>query len=242
MGAVTEVLFPEVGLIRSSSGARRRLVVWILGATAVFSIAVAIAVFMLLSHESKLARHGAQHFAAALVAGDPQAAPDGGAAYVAGVRAHFGAVTATQLLGTHNKGINTGDEADTRSYYVADLWIETKRGPAVLAIEFDNGSLNSEAISDVHEIHPQDAPGLTAAQHSALLKGYDARGGEPAQSAELADAAVTASVPVAPVPVATPSPVAPVHVAKPPAVHIHIPARLRCVQRAHGDVSKIARC
>jgi hypothetical protein len=178
MGAVTEVLFPEVGLIRRSSDSNRRLVVWILGATAVFSIAVAIAVFMLLAHSTKLARHGAQHFAAALIANDPQAAPDGGAPFVEGVRAQFGPVTATRLLGTHNKAINTGDEADTRSYEVADLWIDTKRGPAVLAIEYDNGSLSSEAISDVHEIHPQDAPGLTAAQHAALQKAYDARGGQ----------------------------------------------------------------
>jgi len=242
MGAVTEVLFPEVGLIKSSSGATRRRLYWILGATAVFSIAVTIALFMLLSHESKLARHGAQHFGAALVAGDAAIAPDGGGQYVDGVRAYFGPVTAARVLGTHNKGINTGNEADTRSFYVADLWIDTKRGPAVLAVEFDNGSLSSEDISGVHEIHPGDAPGLTAAQHAQLQKAYDARGGKPADAVTLSTARSVPSVAV-PAPV-TPARVnvAPVHVAKPAPVHIHIPARLRCVQRAHGDVNKLAKC
>lgn len=182
MGTVMKVMFPEVGMIRHRSGKTRRLLFWILGGTAVFCVAVTVAVFMVLGHESKIARHSAQHFGAALVAGDPALSPAGGAPYVTGVRAHFGAVTSATVLGTHNKTINTGDEADTRSYYVADLWITSRRGPAVLQVDFDNGSLSSDSISGVHEIHPQDAPGLTSAQHAELDAAYAARGGEPAQA------------------------------------------------------------
>ncbi len=68
MGAVTDVLLPEVAVFRRADAKTRKLLFWILGATAVFSIGVCVAVFMILGHESKLARHGAQQFGAALVA------------------------------------------------------------------------------------------------------------------------------------------------------------------------------
>src|SRR5262245_58426156 len=103
MGAVTDVLLPEVAAFGSADGRTRKLLFWILGATAVFSVAVCVAVFMILGHESKLARHGAQHFGSALVANNASLAPSGAAEYVAGVRTYFGPVTSARVIGTHNK-------------------------------------------------------------------------------------------------------------------------------------------
>jgi len=99
-------------------------------------VAVAIAVFWLLGNAEKSTRHASTQFAAALENGDPSAAPAGGPDYVDGVRAYFGPVSSAKVIDAHNKSINTGDSADTRSYYVADMLLRSERGAAV--IELDN--------------------------------------------------------------------------------------------------------
>jgi hypothetical protein len=243
MGAVTDVLLPEVAVFRRADSKTRKLLFWILGATAVFSIGVCVAVFMILGHESKLARHGAQQFGAALVANSGSAAPAGAAGYVAGVRAYFGPVTSARVIGTHNKSINGPDSVDDRSYYVAALWIDSRRGPAVLQVEFDNHALSNDEISSVHELEPGHTRGLSAAQRAQLEEAFAARGGAAADAAVLSAAFshVTApAVHVTKVDAAkTTARVTKVHVAKP---HIAIPTQLRCVQQAHHDVAKLARC
>ena len=76
--------------------------------------------------------------------------------FVKGVRAYFGGVSsATRVIDSHNHSVNTGDSADTRSYYVGDILLATKLpGPAVIELEFDNQSLanSSEKISSIHEL------------------------------------------------------------------------------------------
>ncbi len=87
------------------------------------------------------------------------------------------------MIGTHNKTINGPDSADDRSYYVAALWIESRRGPAVLQLEFDNHALSSDEISSVHELEPRHMRGLSAAQRAQLDEAFAARGGEAADAA-----------------------------------------------------------
>ena len=123
----------------------RRMLILIVGGTAAFMVAVAVAVFWLLGKSEESTRHASAQFAAALEKNDPSAAPAGGADYVEGVRAYFGPVTSAEVVDAHNKSINTGDSADTRSYFVADLLLRTKRGAAVIELEFDNHSLPTAA-------------------------------------------------------------------------------------------------
>src|SRR4051812_49396742 len=58
------------------------------------------------------------------------APPEGAAAYVHGVRAYFGAVSGARVLDAHNKQVR--EHARSRSYMVADVFVRTARGPAVL--------------------------------------------------------------------------------------------------------------
>jgi hypothetical protein len=235
------VVLPELGLLRTAGRRNRRLLFGILGATAVFSVALAVAIFALLGHDAKSARHGATSFAAALVRDDPNAAPAGAAPYVAGVRHHFGTVTGATVVATHNHTVNTGDEADTRNYFVADLLLTTHRGPAVLELAFDNHSLSSDAVSGIRELAPGDVSGLSRAQRAQLEHAFAARGGRAADAITLSSA--PASVPAS---VVTPAPavshgVAPAVAQADPAFATQA-AQLRCVQRAHGDVTKLQAC
>jgi hypothetical protein len=217
------LVLPELALADESSGVGRRGLILILGGTAVFCVLVAVAVFALLGHQEKTARHGTERFASALVSGNPAAAPEGADGYVRGIRAHFGPVLATRVIGAHNHSVNTGDSADTRSYFVTELLLQTRRGPAVVEVDFDNHSLSSDAVSSVRELSPNDAPGLAPSARRALDAAFAARGGHAASAAALSGA----STPAAPA-------------ATRPAVAVD--PKLRCVQAAHGDVGKLQRC
>jgi hypothetical protein len=240
MSALTNALVPELAF-EAASGVSRRRLAWILGATVVFMIAVAIAVFMLLGHEETTARHATGRFAAALVHDDQASAPAGGAAYVSGVRAYFGPVTSTAVIDAHNHSVNTGDTSDTRSYFVTELLLQTRRGPAVVELSFDNHSLSSEEVTSVRELAPNDARGLSTAQRAQLVSAFRERGGHAAADATLSAAAPT----VIHTSTHTPVHATPVHVAT---VHADSPRlsvadrQLRCVQHAHGDVAKLQRC
>jgi len=194
----------------------------IIGVTVIVAVAM-VALFWILraSHERTI--HASSKFATALVNNDPTAAPKGGADYVKGVRAYFGGVSSAHVIDSHNHGVNTGDSADTRAYYVGDILLATKRGPAVIELEFDNQSLAnaSEKISSIHELAPDKVRKhkLNANDRRALEAAYAQRGGEPGNL------------------LPTTRPVGAARFAK-PAVDEH----LRCIQRAHGDVNKMLRC
>jgi hypothetical protein len=230
MDTVLKWVFPEFFL--TSLGISRRRLALIVGSTLAFMAVIGAVVFVLLGKEEQTARDSANRFAAALVDNKPAAAPDGAASYVAGVRDYFGEVRSARVIGAHNKSINTGDTADTRSFFVVELLLDTKRGPAAIELEYDNHALLSETVSRVYELDPAKAPGLTPAEARGLAKAFAARGGEPADAGRLSEG---------------PAPTPAIHVAvrKPAKLPITKPvasAQLRCVQRAHGDVQKMQKC
>jgi hypothetical protein len=137
---------------------------------------------------------------------------------VSGVRHHFGPVTSARIIGSHNRGVNTGDTADTRTYFVVEMLLGTRRGPVALELDFDNHAIGSDRISAVHELEPSKAAGLSDAQRSQLAHAYAARGGKPADDALLNTGPVVTST----------SPSA--------------EKQLHCVQAAHGDVTKMQKC
>jgi hypothetical protein len=227
-------ILPEI--LISSFGLGRRKVALILGSTVTFTAVIAVVCFVLLGKEEATARDSAALFGSALVHDDPAAAPPGGAAFVSGVRHYFGPVRSARVIGAHNKGVNTGDNADTRSFFVVQMLLATKRGPAVIELEYDNHALLSQKVSRVYELEPGRAPGLSEAQRTQLESAFDERGAAPADAWDLSRGAAATATPVQIAPPALPKPAKP-HIAKP-----KMPARLRCVQRAQGDVQKLQKC
>jgi hypothetical protein len=218
-----------------------RLIVAVIAGTFVFTVAVAVAVFWLLGETEKSTRHAATQFAAALGRNDPSAAPPGGSEYVGGVRAYFGPVTSAKVIETHNKSINTGNSADTRSYFVAEILLRSERGAAVIELEFDNHSFtnSSEKVSAVYEMEPDDVPGdaLRADDRQELARAFAARGGKPADAMTLSHAIAELPKTGAPVEISAPV-VAPASQAR----QSDAMKRLRCVQNANGDVKKLGKC
>ena len=197
----------------------RRLAFLILGATTTFTIGVAIAVFWFLGNAEKSARHASTQFAAALENSDPSEAPAGGAGYVSSLQAHFGPIRSAGVIDAHNKSINTGDSADTRSYFVADLLLRTARGPAVIELEYDNHSFSnaSETVSGMHELRPDQVPGdaLGARDRAALVSAYATRAHAPSQRIRpvITQLDQTAAM-----------------------------KQLKCAQDANGDITKLKAC
>jgi hypothetical protein len=213
----------------------RRLRIVIFGGTAVvIAVVVTVAGFWLSGKSEKTARHAATRFAAALIHNDPTAAPPGAGDYVTGVRGYFGAVISARVIGAHNK--HWGSSNNKRSLFLAELLLRTERGPAVIELELPDTGLFSERVSGIHELDPDDAPGL-AARDRTLAAAYAARGGWPAAEFQL-DKAATSTLPTAP----------------PPTAESFVPTsgntsqlgaatkQLRCIQRADGDVAKLQRC
>jgi hypothetical protein len=191
----------------------------ITGVSLVVAVAM-VGLFWILRKSNEHTIHASKQFAAAVVHNDPSAAPKGGADYVKGVRAYFGPVTSARVIDSHNHGVNTGDSADTRSYYVGDLLLNTKRGPAVIELEFDNQSLSnsSEKISSIHELVPDHVRKhkVSARDRDALKAAFEQRGGKPGEL------------------LAQPN--------RPFRVKLRVDPHLKCIQDAHGDVSKMALC
>jgi len=204
----------------------------IAGVTVVVAIAM-VALFWILRESNKATIEASNKFATALVRNDPAAAPEGGGDYVKGVRAYFGPVTGARVIDTHNHSVNTGDSADTRSYYVGDVLLSTKRGPAVIELEFDNQSLanHSQKISAIHELTPGSVRKhkLDASERHELEAALADRGGKAAGAGALSGA--FAGMPSTTVPKATV-----------PKLTVPKDGHLRCIQRAHGDVRKMQRC
>jgi hypothetical protein len=217
-------------------GMSRRFTILLFGGIAVFSVVLSVALFWILGKSEKTARQATTEFAAALVHNDPGAAPPGAQEYVSGLRAYFGPVTGTRITRAHNRHVTTGNTADTRSFFVTELLLRTKRGPAAIELEFDNHAMFSDEVSGVHELEPDDAHGLSERDRERLEAAYEARGGKPADL-----------LAVNPTP-AAPQPTTEAHAkTQPPPEHSSARHRaaekqLRCVQNADGDVVKMQRC
>jgi hypothetical protein len=213
---------------------RRKLAIF--GGGAIVAVAFTVTLFWILGKSEQTARDASTRFAAALVHNDPSAAPPGADDYVTGVRSYFGPVTSARVIGARNEHVRTGDNADTRSFCVTQLLLRSKRGPAVIEVEFDNHALFSDRVSSVHEVEPDDARGLSSRAREQVEAAYAARGGNAADLIALGTA--RAAVP-APTPAAVPiSPAAPKRTARQRAAR----KQLRCVQRAGGDVAKLQEC
>ena len=152
----------------------------IIAGSFVFTAALCALVAWVLLASDKAAREGSARFAAALVAGDAHAAPNGSFRYLRGVRSHFGEITSARVIDTRNHRTGHGDDA--RTYHLSDVLIQTPEGPAVIELEFDGFGPVSDDITDVYELAPRDVPraALSDAELAALAKAYDRRGGYPA--------------------------------------------------------------
>ena len=194
------------------------------------------AIFWAIGKNEQAAGHAATRFAAALVENDPDAAPKGSPEYIKGMRAYFGGVTGARVIGTHNERADA-DTNTSRTYPVADVLLRGARGPAVIELAFDNGGIGSEKVTGIYELHPEDAPKLPARERERLARAFVERGGIPASADTLKNATAQPEAPAAPQPVAAPP-------ARPKATPELRAAKkeLRCVQRARGDVTKLAEC
>src|SRR4051812_49903237 len=104
-------------MLRAMDGSRLRNGI-IIGVAVIVAVAM-VALFWILRASNERTSHASTKFATALVDNDPTAAPkEGGADYVKSVRAYFGGVSSARVIDAHNHGVNTGDSADTRAYYV----------------------------------------------------------------------------------------------------------------------------
>ena len=245
-GAVLGAALPEIGLLRSGIRNHRGRLFLILTGTAVLGLTLLVAISWLNSKDAKGGQAGAAKFATALVHNQPSLAADGAAGYAAGVRAYFGPVSSAKIIAGHERGVNSRNTADERTYYVVEMLIQSKRGPAALELDFDDGAIGSQRISSVHELKPTDIPAISATQRKRLEAAFAARGGKAADEVTLSSTPPTTIV-------STPA----VHTTKQPAVKVpNVPVvpkaasdqlnkatkQLSCVQKAHGDVTKIQAC
>ena len=200
-----------------------------------FTAAICGLVFWVLAKGEDSARTASTQFASALVKNDRSLAPKGGAGYLEGLRGHFGEVEEARVIETRNHRVGSGDDA--RTYYVSDLLLQTARGAAVVELEFDSAQLISDTVTAVRELEPREIEGLDDAELTAVAKGFVARGGEAAAGF---DSTIVADVPEQPTD-ATPPVTKPKKATVSPEIR-KAKRQLRCVQRARGDVEKLARC
>ena len=157
-----------------------------------------------------------------------------------GLRGHFGEVSAARVVDTRSHQTGNGDEAHT--YYVADVLLQTARGAAVVQLEFNSLQLISDTITEVRELEPRDIEGLDDAELTAVAKAFVTRGSEPVRSFHADALATRANAAKAANAAATPPAAAkPKKAAVSPEIR-KAKQQLRCVQKAKGDVEKLARC
>lgn len=208
----------------------------IIGASTVFTGALVALVVWMLGHGEDAATKASKQFAGALVTADPSLAPKGAADHLDGLRSHFGEITDARVLQARNHRVGSG--GDGRTYFVADLHLQTARGPAVVELEFDSPSLtDSSTVTDVRELEPSQIKGLDDAELTAVAKASLARGGEPATGFNV-------HATIAERPRTTDAPPRKVQAERPRTSSAQRKAlrRLRCVQDAEGDVEQMARC
>ena len=198
-------------------------------------------VFWAIGKNEHAAGHAATRFATALVENNPDAAPKGSPDYIRGMRAYFGGVTGARVIGTHNERADA-DTNSSRTYPVADLLLRSGRGPAVIELAFDNGGIGSEKVTGIYELAPDEAPELAAGKREQLASAFAERGGIPADGEALKHGTAETRQPATPKVAAPPRAVTRSAVARPNPELRAARKELRCVQRADGDVTKLAEC
>ncbi|RKQ87357.1 hypothetical protein C8N24_5378 [Solirubrobacter pauli] len=219
--------------------------VTILGGTLALTGAIAVLVFWILGRGEAAGERSAEQFASALVHGDAGRAPDGGAPYVQGVRDYYEGVRGARVLDVRRQRKTTrmGRNKRTRSNLVAEVHVDTGRGPAVLELVFRDRSLvgKGASIKAVHELLPRDVrdDSLSDAQFVALAKAFQHRD-RPANNLDLSGRMVRIPDSIRTLPqrvrrLTVPQPA--------PSPQLRKAYRqMRCVKRAKGDVEKLARC
>ena len=219
---------------------------FIFGATAAFGVFVCVALFWLLGNGENAARHASTQFATALVTKNPAQGPKGATDYIDGIHANYGPVKSARVIDARNTSHGSGQSAYT--YFVADVLLETAKGPIVFELAFNSPSLDnkSETVTGVHELAPADVPddALSDAEFVALGKAFEARGGQVADDRDINGVWLPSDkrTPQAPnalqkliqkeIGKRTP---------KPP-TQSTTNTMLECVQKAKGDVEKMSRC
>jgi hypothetical protein len=219
---------------------RTRLFV-ILGLSGFGTLAICLLVFLVLSGHENAAQKSTSRFAAALVDRNPALAPKGTLDYFDGIQANFGPIESARVIDTRNTRHGRGQSAHT--YFVSDLLLETAEGPMVVELEFNGGMLVSgyDKVTGVSELAPADVPddALSDPELVALAKAFEARGGAARlDGIDLSDEQRTPRPPTAlqkaiRKAVKTPAP---------PVVPAAAQRQMACVEKAAGDVEKLARC
>lgn len=113
-------------------------------------------------------------FATALVERDASLAPAGGGDDIERLHAYYGGVRDARRLNSHSYGIASGD---TR--FVAELLLQTGRGPAVIQVELEGAQPDGAAVTGVRELAPAEVQeyALRDEETAALEKAFAARGG-----------------------------------------------------------------
>ncbi len=207
---------------------------WSLAGGMIFTVAIGALVTWVLLASDKAAREGSTQFAAALVGGE---APQGAHRFIRGVRSSYGDVTSARVIDTRNHRVGKGNNA--RTYHLSDVLLQTAKGPVVIELEFDGFGPVSKDITDVYELAPRDVPdhALSDAEFAALAKAYDRRGGYAVADLGIARVEVPDTVK------ALPAKVRSVRASVTPSPQLREARRmLKCVQKASGDVEKMAAC
>ena len=206
----------------------------IIGGTFAFTVAIAALVVWVLVSGEKAASDGSKQFAAALVGGP---APKGTDEYVRGVRSRFGEISSARVIDTRNHRVGRGNRS--RTFHLSDVLLQTAKGPVVIELKFDGMGIISKDISDVYELPPHDVPdsALTDEEFVALAKAYERRGGFFASDLSVASAEVPDAVKALPAKVRRFSRRSRRHREVRKAQRM-----LKCVQKAKGDVEKMAAC
>jgi hypothetical protein len=192
--------------------------------------------FWYLGGQEKAATTETKKFIAALVKNDPSAAPRNGDDYVRGVWKAYRRVDSAKLVDTHQRSSRHSSSKNSgSSWWVADMLLHTGRGLAVLELKFEPNHIDpkDQVIDLLYELTPDRIPGdaLDGATLARVRSDQRERGGEPENGITL-DGSFPSPSSRSP---STPaSPVKPQKFRQPPVI--------KCIQRAHGDVTKIQKC
>jgi hypothetical protein len=213
----------------------RRRVVIILALTLAFMAALGGFLFWYLGGQEEAATTEAKKFINAVEQNDASIAPRNGDDYVRGIWRAYRRVDGAELLKTRQKSHRDRNSTSGYSYWVADMLVHTGRGLAVLELSFEPNHLNpkTQVIDLLYELTPDRVPGGVLDDHTLARVKSDQqeRGGKPENDITHQESESTPRA-------KTPKP--PAAVPKPPKPK-QSPV-IKCIRRAHGDVTKIQKC
>jgi hypothetical protein len=219
----------------------RNIVIGVLVATFLFCAALGGFLWWFLGNEEDSVHKSSDQLAAALAHNDPSRAPGEAEEYVSGVRGYFGPVKAAKVVDARkvDNYAQTSSSNDDRSWWVSTIFMRTERGAALLLVSYDDGGLDPHTarITSVRELSPRRVAkdALTTTELADAKAGFASRGGKAADQLAL-DGSRTRIEEVR-------SRLGGQRRPRRPSKRVQkVPRRLKCVQRAHGDIAKLQRC